>query len=229
MDTFSSNHIDAIVNKGKEDAWRFTGFYGEPDTRNHYISWAKLRSLKVRHSLPWICAGDFNEITRAHEKLGGRLRPFRQMQEFKDVLDECGFRDLGYVGGKFTWCNGQRDGHTIWERIDKAVATIDWIEKFPDTKIVHLECGTSDHKPIVIFPSGIPKKSRRPWRFEQMWINEEGCQDSVESAWRQPVCGNFMEQVECKLKKCQLNLIWWSRDAFGNVTKQLKEKKEKLR
>ena len=32
VDTFSSNHIDAIVNKGKEDAWRFTGFYGEPDT-----------------------------------------------------------------------------------------------------------------------------------------------------------------------------------------------------
>ena len=49
--------------------------------------------------MPWICAGDFNEITRAHEKLGGRLRPFRQMQEFRDVLDECGFRDLGYVGG----------------------------------------------------------------------------------------------------------------------------------
>ena len=62
-----------------------------------------------------------------------------------------------------------------------------------------------------------------------MWIDEEGCQDSVESAWRQLVRGNLMEQVECKLKKCQLNLIWWSRDAFGNVTKQLKEKKEKLR
>ena len=88
------------------------------------------------------------------------------MQEFRDVLDECGFRDLGYVGGKFTWCNGQRDGHIIWERIDRAVAMIDWIEKFPDTKIVHLECGTSDHKSIVIFPSGIPKKSQRPWRFE---------------------------------------------------------------
>ena len=51
---------------------------------------------------------------------------------------------------------------TIWERIDRAIATIDWIEKFPDTKIMHLECGTSDHKPIVIFPSGIPKKLQGP-------------------------------------------------------------------
>ena len=38
VDTFSLNHIDAIVNKGKDDAWRFTGFYGESDTRNHHIS-----------------------------------------------------------------------------------------------------------------------------------------------------------------------------------------------
>ena len=27
------NHINAFVNKGKEDAWRFIGFYGEPATR----------------------------------------------------------------------------------------------------------------------------------------------------------------------------------------------------
>ena len=38
-----------------------------------------------------------------------------------------------------------------------------------------------------------------------------------------------MEQVEGKLKRCQLNLTWWSGNSFGNVTKQLKEKKEKLK
>ena len=62
-----------------------------------------------------------------------------------------------------------------------------------------------------------------------MWIDEEGCQDSVELAWRQPIRGNLMEQVEGKLKRCQLNLTWWSRNSFGNVTKQLKEQKENLR
>ena len=38
LDTFSPNHIDGFLNKGKEDEWRFTGFYGEADTRNHYKS-----------------------------------------------------------------------------------------------------------------------------------------------------------------------------------------------
>ena len=33
VDTFSKNHIDAIINRGTEDEWRLTGFYGEPKTQ----------------------------------------------------------------------------------------------------------------------------------------------------------------------------------------------------
>ena len=117
VDTYSPNHIDAIINKGKEDEWRFTGFYGEPNTRNHYISWAILRRLKSKYSLTWLCAGDFNEITRAHEKSGGRLRPSKQMEDFRDVLDECGFQDLRFSSNKFTWCNGHGEGHTMWGKV----------------------------------------------------------------------------------------------------------------
>ena len=30
-----------------------------------------VRSLKNRNSIPWLCARDFNEIIRSHEKIGG--------------------------------------------------------------------------------------------------------------------------------------------------------------
>ena len=79
------------------------------------------------------------------------------MEDFRDVLDDCGFRDLGFVGGKFTWCNGHPNGFTIWERLDRVVATIEWLGKFLVTKVIHLECGSSDHKPILICLNGIPK------------------------------------------------------------------------
>jgi len=42
-----------------------------------------------------LCAREFNEIASDHEKLGGRLRLDRQMQKFRDVLDEYGFKNLG--------------------------------------------------------------------------------------------------------------------------------------
>ena len=71
LDNFSPNHIDGIINKGKEDEWRFTGFYCESNTSKHLVSWSCLRRLKAKHSIPWLCVRDFNEIARSHEKLGG--------------------------------------------------------------------------------------------------------------------------------------------------------------
>ena len=157
VDTFSPNHIDVVINKRKDGEWRFTSFYSEPETNNHFISWATLKRLKSKFSLPWLCAGDFNEIIRAHEKLGGWHRPNRQMKEFRDVLDECGFQDLGYCGNKFTWCNGHGEGHTVWERLNRVVGTAKWLSMFLATKVVHLEGGTSNHKSIMIHLLGIPK------------------------------------------------------------------------
>lgn len=66
-------------------------------------SWNLLRDLHSHFDLPWLCAGDFNELLKTREKLGGRLRPYGQMQNFREVLDECGLLDLGFVGTKFTW------------------------------------------------------------------------------------------------------------------------------
>ena len=79
------------------------------------------------------------------------------MEEFRDVLNECGFHDLGYSGNKFTWCNGHGEGHTVWKRLNRAIGTAKWLSMFPATKVVHLESGTSDHKPIMIHLLGIPK------------------------------------------------------------------------
>ena len=45
IETSSLNHIDVIINKNSEKPWRFTGFYGEPDTHKRFESWDLLRSL----------------------------------------------------------------------------------------------------------------------------------------------------------------------------------------
>lgn len=73
------------------------------------------------------------------------------MEAFRDILDKCGFKDLGFVGGKCTWCNGQEENKTTWERLNKVVATMDWIELFSATEVVHLECGSSDHQTYNYF------------------------------------------------------------------------------
>ncbi|KAL0001323.1 hypothetical protein SO802_015104 [Lithocarpus litseifolius] len=109
----SVNHIDVIVNKNSGDPWRFTGFYGEPETHKRQESWDLLRSLYGQSSLLWLCVGDFNEIVKQSEKLGGRLKSYAQMQIFRDALDECELMDLGFKGFPYTWCKHYRNGVSI--------------------------------------------------------------------------------------------------------------------
>lgn len=102
VDSSFLNHIDAIIDEGRENSWWFIGFYCAPETHNHHVSWNLLRSLNSKFNLPWLYGGDFKEILKSHEKVGRRPRPSGKMQGFRDVLDECGFIDMGFVGNKFT-------------------------------------------------------------------------------------------------------------------------------
>ena len=74
--------IDATFDKNRETEWRFIGFYGEPETHRRMEAWNKLRGLNNRLNVPWLCVGDFNEISRQDEKLGGAMRSHNQMQQF---------------------------------------------------------------------------------------------------------------------------------------------------
>ena len=70
VQTFSTHHIDVIVNQRVDDAWCFTGFYRDLDTANQENSWGLLRTLSHQFNFPWVCIGDFNEILFANEKMG---------------------------------------------------------------------------------------------------------------------------------------------------------------
>ena len=119
IDSSSLNYTDAIINNWKENSWMLTRFYGAPDqTHKHHESWDPLSRLNHHHSLPWLYSGDFNEITKSHENRGGRLRQNKKMQDFQDVLDECDFMDLGFMGNNFIWRKVQATRVTIWERLD---------------------------------------------------------------------------------------------------------------
>ena len=91
------------MNKGNNDAWRFISFYEEPITHLRHESWSLLRDLNNHMSLPWLCYDDFIELDGHSEKLGGANKNQNQMQLFRNIIDECGFLHLGFVGWKFTW------------------------------------------------------------------------------------------------------------------------------
>ena len=126
--------------------------------------------------------GDFNEILKLEEKQGWLDRPKRQMQGFRDALDFYGFKDPRFNGFPFTWCNRRPSDYNVWIRLDHGVATVDWLLRFPTSRIHHLECFHSDHRPILLILDVEQKRFYRkgcPFRFEAIWLKDKSCEDVV--------------------------------------------------
>ena len=152
------------------------------------------------------------------------------MQNFHDVLDQCGFIDLGYSGPDYTW-HGHRRGEMIWERLDRGVANYEWLAKFPTGRVKHLNCFTLDHRPILLALNvdGEHQKWRqKPFHFEAMWISDPRCRETITKAWDCALDGTPMFVASQKLKKCMKGLKDWSRDHFCNVQKSIKQLKDRL-
>jgi hypothetical protein len=68
-----------------------------------------MRFLRNQSDLPWLCAGDFNEVLHEHEQFGGCEPGEWKMEGFRAAVEYAGFTDLGYMGLPYTWDN-RRDG-----------------------------------------------------------------------------------------------------------------------
>ena len=77
-------------------------------------------------------------MTLHDEKVRGALQSHNQMQLFRDVIDECRFMDLGYVGLKFTWSRHFNTSISMWERLDRGLAMNSWFLKFLSSRVHHL-------------------------------------------------------------------------------------------
>jgi hypothetical protein len=220
--SYSTHHIDTVVNESIEDSWHFTGFYGVSETHRRHVSWSLLQHLHQQTDLPWLCMGDFNELLSMEEKQGGSIRSSRQMQDFRDAIDECGF----------TWCNNKLELGTIWERLDRGLANILWINKYPEARVHHLHTCSSDHSPIYLILQPEPYQRRpfqKPFRFEEVWLTNSRCRDTVEATWFTQKNGTPMFQVQDKIRNYRQELRKWSKSTFGSITKALKTKIAQLK
>jgi len=230
---YSRRHINAIIKTGDDNfVWKFTGFYGNPETAKREESWLLLRHLKTHAPLPWLCVGDFNEILSQDEKVGEVVRRERQMDGFRIALEDCQLGDLGYVGSRFTWSNKHGDNTFTKERLDRAVANSEWCGRFPIVSVMILAARTSDHSPVhVLFREQRMERYsyKRRFKFEDSWYTDVECRTLIAAEWENDILGgDSMHDVQRRLSACQHTLSRWSLEKFGNAEKQLKLKTKQL-
>jgi hypothetical protein len=135
------------------------------------------------------------------------------MQGFRDVIDECGFLDLGFRGLPFTWCNNRRGSATTWLRLDRFMANNEWVMRYSSAVVDHLESTVSDHKPLCLNtqPVTMPRPRKRLFRFEDIWRMDLSCELAVTKAWVPNTRGSPIDQVRVKIQRCGEELKRWSR------------------
>lgn len=186
--SYSQNHMDPKVRDVIDDKiWRFTGFYGHPEEAKKALSWNLLSLLKAQYDLPWLCVGDFNKILLDSEKKIGANRKSHLIQNFINVINQCNLQDLGFEGYPFTWTNGREGEENIQERLDRCLASEEWLFLFPVVKVTHEKKSFSDHCPLVIEFDSVNldegNLKTRKFRFEEAWMKEPRCEEIVKRAW----------------------------------------------
>jgi hypothetical protein len=188
-----------------------------------------LRLLGRQNSLPWLCCGDFNEIVRGSETIGGRNRPEWQMRNFRDVLASVGLSSLPFRGPQFTWRGRRTNRGRVKAWLDRFLINGDWLSLFPNVHTQNVVASASNHLPI--FLSRCPREfvaSSKRFRFEAMWLTHKGCQRQVKEAWASVKDGPALEQVTHKIKACQDWLAVWEKDSFGSIKRTLQAKMKQL-
>jgi hypothetical protein len=232
VQNFSRRHINAIVSTTGENSWKWTGFYGHPDTNRREEAWSLLRKLSVLQPETWMVMGDFNEILDSSEKRGGGDRPRRQMEAFRRTLSDCALMDLGFCGPKFTWNNCKEEGAFIRERLDRGVANKEWCAQFPNFRILVEVAAFSDHNPILLstqWRGGSPPRNRG-FIYDASWGREEACKGIIKKVWKKKgVLHDTWQTCKAKLAVCQKELSTWKRHHVGTLEKDIADKAKKLK
>lgn len=155
----SSQSISVIIRRPRERDWLFSAIYASPNLTNREELCEYMRGVSQAHNLPWLVAGDWNEVANAGEKQGGAPVRQNRCRKFTQCIDDCELIDMGFSGPRYTWVNSQQGHRIIRERLDRALCNIAWREKFPEAWVEHLPPPTEAQRPP--FP-----EDSNPWSPE---------------------------------------------------------------
>lgn len=83
-------------------------------------------------------------------------------------------------------------------------------------KAASLETHVSDHLPLVVWPNVSTKdKTRRRFKFENIWLKERNCRELVANCWD----GTRSFQLMDKLLSCSKAIWEWGKKATKFSTK----------
>ncbi|KAJ4851447.1 hypothetical protein Tsubulata_031896 [Turnera subulata] len=204
--------FDSAVRLDPGGSWVGSAVHGSPNPALRASLWEHLQSLPIPEGSPWRLIGDFNDYSGPSDTFEGQYLVARA-RIFNDRLDSLHLLDLGFSRPPFTWVRMVGSSVSMQTRLDRAVATAEWRELFPDASVLHLPRVYSDHHPLLLVLDGlVGPPSRRPFRFEAAWLSHAQYGPLVRSSWvHQP--GQFQRSLT-RIREVSIS---FNKTTFGNI------------
>jgi hypothetical protein len=140
----------------------------------------------------------------------------------------CDLQDLGFKGSIYTWTNKNHGDNTIHSRLDRFLATTDWISMFPNYLNTHLVRYKSDHCLILLdfspfFCNRSKSRSHYLKKFEQVWTTDADHINIVKDTWQK-----HRGSIDSKLQQTLNALHSWGSKTFGIIPKRIKNCQQDL-
>ena len=185
--------------------YEHSGVYGPNDDSQQGALWEELTRMHSRWNMTWCVIGDFNIIRYPGERFG--CEAFSPaMFAFSNFIEANYLVDLPLEGASFTWF---RDlGTDCMSRIDKTLASVDWVNHFGNVSQRVLPRVVSNHCPLLVLVGSV-NKGRSAFKFENMWLR-----------WWNGYCfsGSPSLILAHKLKTFKEDLKKWNKEEFGDLS-----------
>ncbi|XP_020689786.1 uncharacterized protein LOC110104856 [Dendrobium catenatum] len=167
---------------------------------------------------PSVIGGDFNCILSQEEKRGGKKFVFSQgAKDMKMFMSNNDFREVGFVGSKFTWCNNKEGGCRILKRLDRCLINSFAMNSIHLAVVKHLSHIALDHCPIVLEVFKSVESHYKSFDFEDVWATCHGAFAIVENTWKKGRGNDPAISLNLKFKRTLQVLFYWSNVKFKSL------------
>ncbi|KAI3457760.1 hypothetical protein Pfo_014423 [Paulownia fortunei] len=201
-----------------------TCIYAKCDIIGRRELWDVLRYIADQNeSQLWLLGGDCNTILQLNKRTGHQRSRLTSMQDFGDMIEDCGLIDAGYEGSNFTWTN-----HKVWKRLDRILYLDDWLNLFNTTRVSHLPRIWSNHSPLLISMNITSVKPVTSFRFLRMWARHHAFKEAVNVSWQHLTDTQGMINLQQKLYRLKQFLRWWNKNIFGDIFENIKKAEQEV-
>ena len=177
--------------------------------------WEELINIKMGVGCShWCILGDFNAVRKMTERRG--INPsgnttLKEVQGFNNFIESMELLDVPLIGAKYTW---YKENGSAKSRIDRILVSIEWLEKWPDSKQYIKGRQVSDHC-VLVLKSVTIDWGPKPFKTLDIWKSDPTFKEVVKQSWDTYIGkGNPMIILKEKLKKLKFDLKVWNKEVF---------------